>query len=122
MAGQKWLNRTTKSLGQAASIAAGSDGTVIVLKNGRPFRWNAENESFEPFPGEFVQVVVGGSRQIWAVDTAGRVVKWDGESWKPLPDMRKFTFVSASEDGTLWTVDGVGNIYRLDSTLLPTPV
>lgn len=122
LAGQKWLNRTTKSLGQAASIAAGSDGTVIVLKNGQPFKWNAENESFEPFTGNLAQVVVGGSRQIWGVDTAGQVVKWDGESWKPLPGMRKFTLVSAGEDGTLWTVDGVGNIYRLDSTLLPTPV
>lgn len=116
-AGGKWIDRTTTPLINPDHISAGSDGTVVLLKNRRPFRWKPDKESFELFPGELAQVAVGSSRQIWGVDTAGRVVRWDGESWRSLPGLRRFKYVSAGEDGTLWAVDGVGLIYRLDNAI-----
>lgn len=120
--GGHWVDRTTASIRHAACLAAGSDGTVVLLKDGRVFRWNKDSASFETFPGEMSEVAVGDARQIWGVDTNSRVVQWDGEGWKPLPGTLGLKSVSAGADGTLWGVDGAGNIYRLNRTLLPGSV
>ena len=116
-----WETRTNAETGTFDLLSVGSDGTVMLLKENRVFKWNKNDESYEPFDGQLSHISVGNAKNIWGIDTESRVVYWDGKAWRPITSTRKLKWLSVGDDGDVWGVDGQGNVYRINQALLDKP-
>lgn len=89
---QNWV----KLPGSAQDIAAGADGSIFitgtsgekegdVLKNGKVYKWNSEDWSWEELNGMGIRIAVTKEGEPWVVNEKEEIYRRKGGNWEKLP-------------------------------------
>jgi hypothetical protein len=92
LSAQNWV----KLPGSAQDIAAGADGSIFVagtngeedpevLENGKVYKWNSEDWSWEELNGQGVRLAVTKDGDPWVVNDEQEIYRRKGGNWEKMP-------------------------------------